>query len=265
MDAPPRAHATPPEPEPGATPQPRPDPAPPAQPRPGAAPPAQTSGRRPRPGRRLRRFVRIAVIVGGPLVLIALTPALWLVLSSAGHLYTVDNAPPARVVIVFGAQLAPDGVSPMPFLQGRLDVAAQLVADGKADSVLVSGDGNGGSGDEIAAMTSYLVAHGVPADRIAGDPYGLDSYDTCKRAHDLYGVREALLVSQRFHLPRAVTLCRRLGIDASGVAARCDTCRTVTLAKNSAREIPAAWKALYDAVSGRPPAATAAPDAPPAR
>jgi vancomycin permeability regulator SanA len=77
----------------------------------------------------------------------------------------------------------------------------------------------------------------------------------------VYGVRRALLVSQRFHLPRAVTLCRSMGIDADGVAARCDGCLDTTLAKNRAREMPAAWKAVLDRVRNRPPA-VASPPAP---
>ncbi|MFU8875745.1 SanA/YdcF family protein [Micromonospora sp. SL4-19] len=228
----------------------------------GSIPPAHADGPRPEesPARRRRRLVRRALVVAAGLVLLFAAPALWIRATSAGHLYTNGDAPEAPVVIVFGAQLAPGGTQPMPFLKGRLDVAAQLVKDGKARAVLVSGDRGGASGDEIAVMTAYLVAAGVPAEHIVGDPYGLDSYDTCKRAHDVYGVRHALLVSQSLHLPRAVALCRHLGIDANGVAARCEGCRTVTLAKNSAREVPAAWKVVYDLVTARPPAVSSVPD-----
>ncbi|MDM4719614.1 ElyC/SanA/YdcF family protein [Micromonospora sp. WMMA1363] len=225
---------------------------------PGLSP--RPARRRPRPARRRRRLVQRALVVGAGLVLLVAAPALWVRANSAGHLHTTDDAPAAPVVIVFGAQLAPGGAQPMPFLKGRLDAATELVKDGKARAVLVSGDRDGTSGDEIAVMTAYLVAAGVPAERIVGDPYGLDSYDTCKRAHDVYAARRALLVSQSLHLPRAVTLCRHLGIDASGVAARCDGCRTVTLAKNTAREVPAAWKVAYDLMADRPPAVSSAPD-----
>ncbi|TYC20202.1 YdcF family protein [Micromonospora sp. MP36] len=222
--------------------------------------PADPGRSKPRPARRRRRLVRRVLVVGVGLVLLFAAPAFWVRANSAGHLHTAGDAPEAPVAIVFGAQLAPGGTQPMPFLKGRLDVATELVMDGKARAVLVSGDRDGASGDEIAVMTAYLIAAGVPAERVVGDPYGLDSYDTCKRAHDVYGVRRALLVSQSLHLPRAVTLCRRLGIDASGVAARCDGCRTVTLAKNNAREVPAAWKVAYDLVAARPPAVSSAPD-----
>jgi vancomycin permeability regulator SanA len=205
---------------------------------------------------RLKRLVLAAVVLAA----IVIAPTVWLHFASAGHVHRVGDDGSAPVVVVFGAQLAPGGTQPKPFLRGRLDTAAELVRAGKARAVLVSGDAHGRSGNEIAAMTAYLVGRGVPAGRIVGDGDGLDSYDTCRRARDVYGVRKALLVSQRFHLPRAVTLCRSLGIDADGVAARCDDCRTSTLATNKAREIPAAWKAALDRVRDRPPAVTSSPD-----
>ncbi|NJC85518.1 DUF218 domain-containing protein [Planosporangium mesophilum] len=186
--------------------------------------------------------------------LLLVAPTAWLLLTSAGHVHDRGDDTNATVVVVFGAQLAPGGTQPMPFLRGRLDTATDLFRAGRAKAVLVSGDAHGGSGDEVAVMTRYLVQHGVPERRIVADGYGLDSYDTCRRARDVYGVRRALLVSQAFHLPRAVSLCRGMGIDADGVAARCEGCRTRTLAYNAVREIPAAWKALYDRVSNRPPA-----------
>ncbi|NJC71052.1 DUF218 domain-containing protein [Planosporangium thailandense] len=197
------------------------------------------------------RLVRRFAPLGLALALLLLAPTIWLRLASLGHIHDQGRAP---VAIVFGAQLAPGGTQPMPFLRGRLDTAVDLVRSGRAKAVLVSGDAHGGSGDEVTAMSRYLVAHGVPAHRIVVDGYGLDSYDTCRRAHDVYGVRRALLVSQGFHLPRAVSLCRSLGIDADGVAAGCRGCQTVTIAYNTAREIAAAWKAVYDRVSDRPPA-----------
>src|SRR5258706_11547255 len=187
-------------------------------------------------------------------------PAIWMRVGSAGRLSTVDGAPSADVVIVFGAQVAPGGTVPMPFLRGRLDVGAQLLRDGRARAMLLSGDRRGGSGDEVEVMRLYVLSLGIDPARVVEDPYGLDTYDTCRRAHDVYGVRRALLVSQSLHLPRAVTLCRRLGIDAHGVDARCDGCRDVTLAYNTARELAAGPKAAWEAIVHRQPAVQSPPD-----
>lgn len=213
------------------------------------------------PRRRWRRRVLIllAVVVLG--VVAVFSPLLWTRFASAGHLHdTAADAPSAPVVIVFGAELAPDGQRPKPFLAGRLDVAAELVRAGKAKAVLVSGDGGGDSGDEVTVMSRYLIERGVEQRRIVADPHGLDSYDTCVRAAEVYGIRRALLVSQSFHLPRAVTLCRGVGIDADGVNARCDSCRESTLRKNSFREIGATAKAVGDTLRGRPSAVRSDPD-----
>ncbi|MGC9669308.1 SanA/YdcF family protein [Planosporangium sp. 12N6] len=220
--------------------------------------------RRPAPAARLPRLTRPLIrrlaLLGLAAAVVLLAPSGWLRLASVGHVHAGTGAVRAPVVIVFGAQLAPGGTQPMPFLRGRLDTAAGLVRSGRATAVLVSGDAHGGSGDEVTAMSRYLADHGVPERRIVADGYGLDSYDTCRRAHDVYGVRRALLVSQGFHLPRAVALCRAMGVDSDGVAAGCAGCQQVTIVYNTVREVPAAWKALYDRVSGRPPAVSSPPN-----
>jgi vancomycin permeability regulator SanA len=204
------------------------------------------------------RWLALAAVA---LAAIFVAPTVWLRLASAGHVHDAPGrAAQAPVVIVFGAQLERGGTAPKLFLKGRLDTALDLVRAGKAKAVLVSGDANGSSGNEVAVMSRYLVDHGIPAHRIVADGSGLDSYDTCKRARDVYGVRHALLVSQRFHLPRAVALCRGLGVDADGVAARCDGCLSSTLMKNRLREVPAAWKAVLDRVTDRAPAVTSPRD-----
>jgi vancomycin permeability regulator SanA len=206
------------------------------------------------------RSVRAAVYVASALALALVACVGWTWNASFGRVSPVEEAPTAPVAVVFGAQLAPGGTEPMPFLAGRLDVAARLVAAGRARAVLVSGDARGLSGNESTAMSAYLVRSGVPARMIVADPVGLDYYDTCARAARVYGVRRALLVTQAYHLPRAVALCRRLGIDAYGVQADCRDCRYVTLAANTAREMLASVKAVRDAASRRPPAVVSPPD-----
>jgi vancomycin permeability regulator SanA len=183
---------------------------------------------------------------------------LWISVAASGHTSDVADAPEAPVVIVLGAQIK-DG-KPMAFLKGRLDAAVQLVEEGKASAVLVSGDASGASGDEIAAMTNYLVEQGIDKRRIVGDPYGLDTYDTCSRAIHTYGVSKALIVTQGYHVPRAVALCRDAGIDADGVNSDCG-CSTPTLIKNAAREwILAKPKAAIDMLSGRDAKVTSPPE-----
>jgi len=200
--------------------------------------------------------VRRAVVTGIASLLLLSAPWAWTVVAATGHRHDVTDAPAADVVLVLGTTVAPDG-QPENRLAGRLTTAAELVTAGRARVVLVSGDGGGDSGDETAAMTSYLTgALGVDPTRVVADPSGLDTYDSCIRARDVYGVRKALVVTQAYHLSRAVALCRTLGIDTEGVAARCDGCGTTLLAEKSARDYFASVKAAWDTITNRAPSIT---------
>ncbi|MCU7725963.1 YdcF family protein [Actinoplanes sp. KI2] len=201
--------------------------------------------------RRRRRLLLVAAVAIAALVLVS-APWAWTVLAARGHLHSEADAPTAEVAIVLGTEVTVDG-RPSPRLAGRLETAAALVRAGKARVVLVSGDSNGGSGDEPAAMAAYLTALGVDTRRIVTDPHGLDTYDTCIRARDVYGVTRALVVTQSFHVDRAVTLCRHLGIDAEGVVARCH-CPATLLVEKSVRDYFASGKAVWDTLRNRSPA-----------
>ncbi|MGF7121870.1 SanA/YdcF family protein [Rhodococcus sp. BE178] len=209
----------------------------------------------------MRRIV--GRLVGWSAVLVAMAGVLvlgsagWVAVAASGHMYDVRDAPDAPVVIVLGSQVR-DG-KPMKFLAGRLDAAVRLMEDGRARAVLVSGDANGRSGNEIAAMTEYLVDAGVDPARIVGDGYGLDTYDTCTRAVRTYGVTKALIVSQGLHVSRAVALCRDAGIDTDGVEAECE-CNRLAVVRNYAREWLARPKAVLDLLSRRDPAVVSPPD-----
>lgn len=137
-------------------------------------------------------------------------------LKAAGHRYPETAAPPAPVALVLGAQVYPSG-TPSPFLAARLELARRLLAAGTVRVLLLSGDGEAPEYDEPAAMRAYLLATGVPADRMVLDRYGLDTYDSAYRAGHVFGVERLVVVTQAYHLPRAVATCRALGLEASGV------------------------------------------------
>ncbi|MET7420518.1 ElyC/SanA/YdcF family protein [Dactylosporangium sp. NPDC005555] len=207
-----------------------------------------------------RRILLRVVLTGSVVAALVLAPTVWVRAASLGRIGPVAEAPAAGVAIVFGAQVAPGGQEPMPFLKGRLDIAAKLLTTGKVRALLISGDAQGGSGDEVRVMRDYLAAQGVDPARMVVDPHGLDTYDTCRRAHDVYGVTKALLVSQELHLHRAVTLCRRLGVDAYGVPALCEGCQRVTILYNTVRDVAAGPKAAWEALRHRQAAVVSAPD-----
>ena len=135
---------------------------------------------------------------------------------AAERIVDIDTVPSTPVALVLGAQVLPDLV-PSAALQGRLDVAAQLYARGLVERLLVSGDGRSRFYDETATMVAYLERRGVPSDHIDVDPLGLDTFTSCRRARDEFGVQSLTVVTQGYHLPRALTACAALDLDAWGV------------------------------------------------
>ncbi|MFP2904746.1 vancomycin high temperature exclusion protein [Pyxidicoccus sp. 3LFB2] len=127
-------------------------------------------------------------------------------------------APEAPVAVVFGAGLA-RGAVPSPVLAQRLDAAIALWKQGKVQAVLVSGDQSKPFHNETRAMRRYLLERGVPEAVVQEDEAGLSTYDSCLRAYTVFGAKRALLVTQRFHLSRALFIANSVGIDAWGVAA----------------------------------------------
>jgi vancomycin permeability regulator SanA len=213
-----------------------------------------------RPRGRRRLIARAALIVASAAVVLSGTAYGWTRFAAAGHLYDPADAPRVDVAVVLGAQVAPGGAAPMPVLRGRLATAAELVRAGRVKVLLVTGDAGGGSGDETAVMTSYLVNDlGIDPARVVIDPDGLDTYDSCRRARTVFGVTRALVITQAYHLSRAVALCRDAGIDADGVRAGCADCRRVTLLRNMARDYAACTKAAFDALVDRPPGVISPP------
>ncbi|MDX3224465.1 vancomycin high temperature exclusion protein [Streptomyces sp. ME19-01-6] len=192
---------------------------------------------------RTRRGQRRAVQVVMALSVVALLPATWLRLSTDARVRTVADVPKTPVAVVFGAGLW--NGEPSPYLAHRLDATAELYERGKVRAILVTGDNSRHDYDEPDAMRAYLVRHGVPDERIVSDYAGFDTWDSCSRAERIFGVHRAVLVSQGFHIRRALALCEAAGIDAYGVGV--DEPHDVTWFFGGAREAVAASKAALDA------------------
>ncbi|MGW2420291.1 SanA/YdcF family protein [Streptomyces sp. NPDC001709] len=196
--------------------------------------------RLPRTRQGQRRLVQ-AVMAG---CVLALLPVTWLYVSTADRLRTTADAPRAQVAVVFGAGLW--NGEPSPYLANRLDAAAKLYRAGRVEVVLVTGDNSRKDYDEPDAMRAYLKKHGVPERRIVSDYAGFDTWDSCVRAKKIFGVDRAVLISQGFHIRRAVALCEAAGVDSYGVGV--DAKHDVTWYYGGTREVFAAGKAVLDAV-----------------
>ncbi|MFJ5550490.1 vancomycin high temperature exclusion protein [Streptomyces sp. NPDC093225] len=194
--------------------------------------------------RMTRRGRRRAVQLLMALCVVALLPATWTHAASAGRLRDTADAPASDVAVVFGAGLWKG--RPTPYLARRLEAAAELYRTGKVKAVLVTGDNSRVEYDEPNAMRAYLTRQGVPDHRIVSDYAGFDTWDSCARARRIFDVRRAVLVTQGFHIHRAVALCEAAGIDAYGVGV--DDVHDATWYYGGVREVFAAGKAVVDAV-----------------
>lgn len=207
-------------------------------------------------GRRLPwwwRRLRVAGVVGGVVLLLVMAGSVgWVHRAARGHVYGLSKVPAAPVALVLGAQVYADG-SPSPFLAARLELARRLLAAGSVRAVLVSGDHGRWAYDEPGAMRRWLVERGVPPHKVVEDHAGFDTYDSCQRARRVFGVGRVIVVTQSFHIARAVALCRQAGLDAAGVGD--DSVRRLRWAwlRGAVREQPAAVKAAFDVLSGRDP------------
>ncbi|PSK92330.1 vancomycin permeability regulator SanA [Murinocardiopsis flavida] len=192
--------------------------------------------------RRRARWIAAALIA---LPLLGAVPSVWLYASTADGRHAAADAPRRPVAIVLGAGLTPSG-EPTPFLAGRLDIAVDLYDRGKAEAILVSGDNSRDDYDEVGGMRDYLVAAGVPDAKIANDHAGFSTWESCVRARRIFGVGAATVVTQDFHLPRAVALCRAAGIDTAGVGDHQGDTYPTDSAYGYLRELPAAVPAVVD-------------------
>lgn len=159
--------------------------------------------------------------------------------------------PSVDVALVLGAApIGPEG-GPNRYFEHRLDAAAVLWHSRKAKYLLVSGDKRPPNYDEPTAMRAGLIARGVPPASIYRDFAGVRTLDSVLRAEQVFGQKQLIIVSQPFHLARALFLAREEGIDAWGLAAR-DVDRPYSIF-TTLRRYPSALRAYYDVWFDTPP------------
>jgi SanA protein len=203
-------------------------------------------------GKRIFKFLsRLILFLGIFGLLVLVLPRIITALYSLNRVYQEENAPPERLAIVFGAGLRRDG-TPTSILRDRVETAAKLYMSGKVEKILMSGDNRFVYYNEPESMRQYALSLGVPDAAIALDYAGRRTYDTCYRAKTIFGAREALLVTQKFHLPRALFLCNSLGLKSYGIEANNSSYRKISLLIWNAREQIATVGAFIDVYWSKP-------------
>lgn len=129
-----------------------------------------------------------------------------------------DELPKADAILVLGAYVLPDGTM-SSMLADRITVGYQLYQSGKAPKILVSGDHGRKDYDEVNTMKAYLKQQGLPSRNIFMDHAGFSTYESLYRARDIFKVKKVIIVTQHYHLMRAVFIARELGLEAYGANA----------------------------------------------
>ncbi|MEK7632290.1 MAG: ElyC/SanA/YdcF family protein [Patescibacteria group bacterium] len=167
------------------------------------------------------------------------------VLRFRSSIVSIDDVDHAPVAIVLGAKVKADG-EPSDILRDRLRTAIDLYRAGSVEKILVSGDDGQVEYDEVNAMRVYLLAADVDPDDIFLDHAGFDTYDSMSRASKVFGVTKVIVVTQAYHLPRALYLANAFGIQAQGVVA--DRQHYLGILRYEVRELLADTKAVIDVV-----------------
>jgi SanA protein len=161
----------------------------------------------------------VLLVLGALGLLVPAALRAWTARRYADQIYTrVPEAPPSLLAIVFGAGYWPGG-RPSDALADRMDTAIELYRAGKVNKLLLTGDNRFVNYNEPAVMAEYAFSQGLPREDLVLDYAGRRTYDSCNRAGAIFGVEQATLVTQAFHLPRALYTCDRLGLEVSGIEA----------------------------------------------
>ena len=198
---------------------------------------------------RLRKLLLYSGLLG---LAIVLSPFIWrkgVQWVYGRSIYTVADVPADQVAIVFGAAVYGNGRL-SPILRDRMDTAVQLYQAGTVQKIIVSGDNQFVDYDEPTAMMEYAIEQGVAPEDVQPDFAGRRTYDTCYRAREIFQLDSAILVTQQFHLPRAMFTCQQLGVDVVGVASDPQPYRDARWYE--VRETLATAVALWDVIRQQP-------------
>lgn len=166
---------------------------------------------------------------------------------------TAAVVPARQAALVLGARVYKSGAI-SPILADRLETAVELFQAGKVEAFIVSGDHGTEEYDEVHSMRDYLTASGVPAEDVFMDHAGFDTYDSVYRAKTVFQAESLIIVTQEFHLPRALYIADALGIEAVGVIADKREYGRGATRRNALREPLARVKAWMSVQTGAEPA-----------
>ncbi|MFH1170054.1 MAG: ElyC/SanA/YdcF family protein [Candidatus Vogelbacteria bacterium] len=197
----------------------------------------------------MRKVLRYVITILGILLVAIILTSLIIKLKTDQYIYQDFNqAPKAPIAMILGAAILKDG-GLSPILRERADRAIELYQAGKVEKILVTGNNSLPDYNEVNPVRLYLLENNISDQNIFLNYTGFDTYSSMYRARDIFPAESMMVVSQSFHLPRALFIARALGLKAYGVEA--DRDRSHYLLRNYLREMLANVKAVLDVVSRR--------------
>ena len=196
-----------------------------------------------------RKIAAAFFIICGIVILASLAINLGIILAAKKYVYTeASGIPPRTVVLILGSGIK--GRSLSLVLQDRVDAGIALMKDRKGEKLLLSGDHGDRYYDEVNAMRLYVLANApeIREEDIFMDHAGFNTWDSMHRAKDVFEVKDLLIVTQQFHISRAVCIARSLGLDAIGFGINQNSFRGRSLRNWHIREYGARIKALYSII-----------------
>ena len=198
----------------------------------------------------MKKYLKIAlylVIVG----LVAIVSVNYYVKSSTKKniYYSIKKFPKNDVGIIFGAGI--NGDQPSKYLKDRLDAGIALYKANRINKILLSGDNGRDEYDELKVMKNYCFNHGVDTTKIFIDYAGFDTYSTMYRAKHIFNIKKATLISQEYHLNRAIYIGQKLGIKSVGYSANNGEYRGYKYV--TFREYGSIFKSFFDVLRNREP------------
>ena len=162
----------------------------------------------------MKRIIKIGIIAVIAMFVLVMGINYYVILSTKGRIINDFKDKDIDCILVLGASTW--NGSPSPMLKDRLDEGIKLYKEGVANKIVMSGDHGKDNYDEVNTMRDYAIESGVPEEDIFMDHAGFSTYDSIYRIKDIFGAKNIVVVTQKYHLYRALYIAKRLGVNAYG-------------------------------------------------
>ena len=168
----------------------------------------------------MKKVLKYGIIVVVVITIIALSINLYVRKSTKNQIINENEYAElldVDCIIILGAGIWGD--KPSPMLEDRLLEGIKLYQNNVADKIIMSGDHGRKEYDEVNIMKNYAIEKGIPSENIFMDHAGFSTYESIYRAKDIFEAKNVVIVTQKYHLYRALYIANQLGLEAYGVGA----------------------------------------------